>query len=551
MRGGAALARGTDLRGALVPALTRNWRTLLWATPAVLALLYGIVVLVEFRSIIEQVYSSSDSAAAVVLAHLAGEAPSGAQVVLGNHAYYEEYLFLRWTSGLPFYRQLWEVAPLLWSLFGLALLGWSVWRAFGRFAAVLVSSALACVGAFGRLVFFTFDWHGLSAVHTIVIGAALVWLTPRAASLGWWRLAGLAVALGAVGILPAASDQLFLFWALIPLLVTCLAIAWRGAGPIRARMAVFGIVCAAVSLAGGALVAHEMRVGGVTAFPFGFTLVAASSVINNIVLTFESYMNIGGGDFFGAGPSLTAYSLFASGALVVAAFVAVLVEARRRAASAPPRPPGGDPLVGVRFAYVVYWTACLVTTTIVYISTSAPVDVNGGRYILGGYVAIGALLAPLAARGLGARLAVTACVCVFALSAIFQALEQTFTVGGATANSQQTNELLRYAQREHARYGYAGYWDAVELTWAMRFKAQVYPVYECNGATLCPFPTVHISTWYTTHPRARSFLIVNPTQFAPTVVSVDPALGSPIATTTIGTLTVYVFPYNIDTKLGG
>ena len=529
-------------------AIARNWRTLLWATPALCALVYAVVVLAEFRSIITSIYLSSDTAAAPVLAHLAGGAPAGTQIVLGNHAYYEEFLFLRLTNGLPGYRQLWELAPMLWSVCGLGLLGWAVWRVFGRFPALLAVSALLCVGSFGRLVAFTFDWHGLTVVHVIVIAAALVWLVPRAASLSWRRVVALAVGLGLIGVLPAASDQLFVFWGLVPMVVTGFALAWRGAGPMRARMATFGVVSAVVSLVGGALVAHAMRSGGVTAFPFGYTLVPAASVLNNILLSFESYMYIAGGYFFGLGHTFGAWAVVASGVLTLAALVFVVIEVRRRVALASPRMAGGDPLVGERFAYVVFWTTCLFVATAVFLLTSAPVDVNGARYILAGYVAIGALLPLLVNRGLGWRLALAAGVSVFAIGAIYQASTQSFT---NTALSQATL-LARYARAQHVTYGFGSYWDADYLTWTTRFKLQVYPVVECTPTHgLCIFRTVYISSSYIPRPHTRSLLIVDPTQIAPTITAVDPALGPPVSSTTIGSLSVYVFPYDIAAKLAG
>jgi hypothetical protein len=535
-----------------VGLIARNWRTLLWAAPALGALIYGVVVLAEFRSIIEQIYLNSDAAAAPVLGHLAGQVPSGARIVLGNHPWYEEFLFLRLTDALPDYRQLWDVAPMLWSLFGLAALGWSAWRTFGRFAAMIVVCALVCAGAFGRFAFFTFDWHGLSAVHTVLIGVALVWLAPRAAALSWWRIVGLAIGLGLIGVLPAASDRLFLYWALIPTVVTVLAIAWRGAGPMRARMAAFGIVSVGVSLAGGALVAHLLRSADVTSFPFAFTLVPATGVVNNILLTFESYMYLAGGYFFGASTGLSGLALLASGTLEVAALVFVLAEVRRRVARAAPRPVGGDPALGARFTYVVFWTACLVTTTAVYLLTSAPQDVNGARYILAGYVAIGALLALLATRGFRWRLVVTAAVSLFAISGVYQTLQLSFAVTPPTPGAAEAGRLLRYAREEHVSYGYGGYWDAMALTWETKFALQVYPVYECAPATngLCPFPDIEISSWYTAHPHARSLLIVDPSQQSPSVVGPDAAFGTPVASTTIGDLTVYVFAYNLNTALG-
>jgi hypothetical protein len=131
-------------------ALLRNRSTLIWGLPALLALAYLIAVLANFSSVITSINMDSDAVVAPVLAKLLGEAPGASHVVLGNHPYYEEFLFLRATAGLPFDRQLWEVAPMLWTLLGAGVLAWSIRRAFGGFAALLAVSALICLGRLGR-----------------------------------------------------------------------------------------------------------------------------------------------------------------------------------------------------------------------------------------------------------------------------------------------------------------------------------------------------------------------------------------------------------------
>ena len=45
--------------------------------------------------------------------------------------------------------------------------------------------------------------------------------------------------------------------------------------------------------------------------------------------------------------------------------------------------------------------------------------------------------------------------------------------------------------------------------------------------------------------------VVDPAQTAPTIIALDPAFGRPISSTTIGSLSVYVFPYDIAAKLSG
>src|SRR5579859_1678653 len=116
---------------------TVGWRRLLLRLPALLAAGYVVVLLVDFSPVISAINTYGDAVIAPVLGRLAGQAPPGSHVLLGHHAYYEEYLFLRATAGLPFYRGLWEVAPALWTLLGFGLLGWAAWRTLGRFAALV------------------------------------------------------------------------------------------------------------------------------------------------------------------------------------------------------------------------------------------------------------------------------------------------------------------------------------------------------------------------------------------------------------------------------
>src|SRR5947209_3567066 len=244
------------------PGLTitvERWDGLMWGAPLLFALVYLIVLLISFSSVITSINLYGDAIIAPVLAKLAGQAPASSQVLLGHHAYYEEFLFLRATAGLSFYRQLWDVAPLLWTLLGVGMLAWSARRALGGFAAVLTASALICLGALGRYSFFIFDWHGLTVVHTILIGCALVWLAPRADRIGWRSLVTLGVAVGSISSLPAASDVLFLFWALIPMVVAALLISAKSTARGRWTPLAFVLIIVVVSLLVGSEIAHVMR----------------------------------------------------------------------------------------------------------------------------------------------------------------------------------------------------------------------------------------------------------------------------------------------------
>jgi hypothetical protein len=536
-----------------------SWRRLLLISPALLALVYLVVLMRDFNPVITSINMHGDVVIAQVLGKLAGEAPPGSQVLLGHHPWYEEYLFLRATSGLSFYYQLWEVTPFLWTLAGFALLGWAAWRALGPAAALLTTSALVCLGDLGRFIFFAFNWHGLTVFHTIVVAAALLWLAPRAADIGWVALCALAALLGVIDALPMASDALFPFWALIPMCCAAGLMGYRNVGRARWTPLVFAVLTVAVSLIAGQLVAHLVRASDVVTIPFPYTLVGSiKTAVNYLEELLTGWMNLGGGGFFGMPVNLRGLATLASGVLILAALVLGLWEARRLATgarwarqsteglvSAADR---GRPRASARLAYVSFWASSLLLQVIVFIATSVPKTKTGSvRYALAGYVAIMALMPLLARRGPVWRWAVTAGVCVFALSAIFQLARQPYHPYGPYPGPPQAALVLRFARAHHVDYGYASYWDGQDLTWLTRFKLRIYPVQTgCGPQGLCA-TTSRISSWYLPRAGTRSMLIADSAQKG--VQSIPSQLGQPVASTHIGSLTVAVYPYDIASRL--
>jgi hypothetical protein len=522
----------------------------LWALPALFAAVYLIVLAVSFGQVITSINLYGDAIIAPVLGKLIGQAPAGSHVVLGHHAYYEEFLFLRATSGLPFYRQLWEVAPLIWTLIGVGLLTWSARRSLGGFAALLTASAVLCLGTLGRSSFFTFDWHGLTVIHTIFVGAALVWLIPRADRIRWPGVIALGVALGLISALPMASDVLFLFWALIPMLIAAAAVAWRSEGPGRWTPLAFAAITAVVSLLAGAEIAHILRAGGVTATQPPYTFVSsAAMVVNNVEVLFEGYMALGGGYFFGMPINLVGLLVLVSGILIVAAIVLGLIEVRRMTVAY--RKPSGAAVPATRRAYVAFWASSLVIQAIVFVVTGIPkFNTGSSRYALAGYVAVMALFPLLARRGPRWRAAVTAGVCAFALSSIVQLAQQPFAAFGRYPTPSVAARVLQFARTYHVQYGYAGYWDAPDLTWLTRFDLKIYPIESgCGPHGICPTAPARIDTWYVPRPGTRSMLIADSAVTG--VASIDPRLGAPLASMHIGTLTVAVYPFDIASKFSG
>ena len=526
---------------------------LAWAIPALLAGVYVIVLLTNFTSVITSINMYGDGVVAPVLAKLFGQSPAGSQVVLGHHAYYEEWLFLRATAGLSFYRRLWEIAPVLWTLGGIAMLAWSARRALGGFAAMITASALICLGTLGRYSFFTFDWHGLTVIHTILVGCSLVWLAPRAGRISWGAVATLGVLLGLLSALPASGDVLFVFWALVPMAIAALVISSKSSGRARWTPLAFAAITVAVTLVFGAVLAHVMRSNGVTATPPAYSFVGSGTIaIHNVEVLFEGFMALGGGYFFGTTVNLLGVLVFASGILVLVAIFVGLLELRRLAAqtrTVPARTPataGGSSL-----AYVSFWGSSLLVAAAVFVITSVPkVTAGSSRYALAGYVAIMALVPLIARRGPRLRLLLAAGASVFAISSIVQLAHQPFAPFGRYPTPTVADRVLQFARAHDVSYGYAGYWDAPDLTWLTKFKLKIYPVQRrCGPRGICAMSAAYINTWYRPRPGTHSLLIAD-SAFAP-VRWIEPRLGRPSAVMYLGTLTIAVYPYDIASTFSG
>jgi hypothetical protein len=537
-------------------APSRSW--LLLAIPALLAGAYLIVLLVDFTPVIDSINTYGDAVIAPVLGKLAGQAPPGSQIVLGHHPYYEEYLFLRATAGLSFYRALWTVAPFLWTLLGFGLLAWSAWRALGRVAAVLTTSALLCLGTLGRFMFFSFNWHGLTILHTILIACALVWLTPRAAKIAWWRLVGLAVALGAVSALPASSDVLFLVWGLAPMAIVALLLCYLGRGRERWTPVVFTLITVLVSLAGGALIGNAMRANRVISKPFSVHLIhSVGKAFHYVKLLAESLIAVGGGNVTAPLHGFLRYPKLINGVLLLLAFglavcgaVLAARRARRHARRSDVRDRGPlSPAQRRTAAYVTFWTSSLVVACLAYVSSNVPkLTSASARYALAAYVAAMALFPLMALLGPRWRRWISAGVCAFIVTVTVEMAVKPFVEFGPYPTPNVASRVLAFARAHDVKYGYASYWDGPAITWFTDFRLQLYPVTDgCPRYVFCRFQTARINSWYRPRPGTRSMVIGDSALAG--VNSVSRLLGRPLATTRIGSLILAAYPYDVAPRL--
>jgi len=161
-------------------------------------------------------------------------------------------------------------------------------------------------------------------------------------------------------------------------------------------------------------------------------------------------------------------------------------------------------------------------------------------------------------RGLGWKLAVSAAASVFALSTLYQFPSDLKEMGAGYQSAKVANAVAAYAKRERVAVGYGDYWNSIDLIWNSDFKVDIYPIQACvpsarrgNRFDLCTFTGISISGWDKPRAGVRSLLVIHATarQAARQIHRGDRALGPPIASTRIGTLMLYVYPYDIAAKL--
>ena len=554
----------SQIRAAFdVPAPSRAW---LWWTPCVLGGLYALTILVHLHAIVYAVGLSSDSDIDAVLAHMSIHMPAGSQLTTGDFPHYETMAFALLTRSLPFYRQLWELAPVIFAAIGLGAVVWSVWRAFGRWPAVLVASVLTCfsgggvatVAAGGLATVFAFDAHANSVITAAVCGAGLVWILPRIGALPVWKIPAAAAALGVLGGLPLAGDDLYLAWGLGPTLVVIALAAWRGPQNVAARVLAFGVLAVAVTGLTSLCFAAAMRHAGVHGFTQSYHALVRFTTPGGLVTNFETML--------WALPSLTASSFFGktltprselellNASLVFAALFAVAWSVRKQVAGSLPRVgDGGQPISG-RFIHTAFWTTTLGLGLLIFLIGSPAPWTTDGRYLLGPYVAVAALLPLLVERGLGWKLIVTAAASLFVFSTLYQFPIDLREMRAGYQSASVANAVAAYAKHERVAVGYGNYWNSIDLIWNSDFKVDIYPVQNCEYALsrknppyqLCTFTGISISDWNKPRSGVRSMLVVNPT--AAGVQKRWAALGTPIASTRIGGLILYVYPYDIAAK---
>jgi hypothetical protein len=315
----------------------------------------------------------------------------------------------------------------------------------------------------------------------------------------------------------------------------------------------FGLSSLGVTVITSLIFAAIMRGQGIRGFGPSYheflTFTSASGLIRNISTLLRALPSLTAGNFYGRTVTTRSELEVLSAGLVFAALTAVVWSVRRRVANALPRAAGGGDVVGERFVHTTFWTTILAAGLIVFLIGSPNPFTTDGRYLLGPYVALAALLPLMLERGLGWKLIVTACVSLFAFSALYQFSSGVKEIATGYETVGTAREVASFAKQEDVAVGYAYYWNSIDLTWESDFKVNVYPIQRCAHIhrALCTFSEISMSNWDEPHGNVRSMLVLNPK--ARMVRRVEKAFGAPIAKAHAGNLVLYAYPYDIATKL--
>ncbi len=523
----------------------RHWR---WAAVP-LGVLYLVLLAARLRGILATSNLDADAVSGPVIGELFGYAGPDANVVLGTFGWYSTLLFELGTKWLPLHRQIWELAPYAMALTGFALSAWSVWQTAGRWAAAVTAVLLVCTAPQTLHLLLSMTQHAPDWFCCAVLAAFLVLLERRASTLRPALLGSLAVVVGVIVGVNAASDVLVAIAGLGPFVLAVLlsyALA-RSRNTVRAVQ----ITLAMLVVAGASWAITDVVMSALNVAPqagAGITKLAPLDQLGrNFRLWWQSIAVLGNGDFLNRGLSFSSALAAVSAAISIVAVVllprAAWKELRRRADAA------DWPAAPARLALVVFWSSSAILLTGAFLISANPVDIHADRYLVGLLFAAASVVPVLAVGRAPKEAAVLLGTCVFALSAITSMLQ-----GASTRNPQRfpstalANQVASVAAAHHLQFGYASYWDAAAITWASKLRVRVFPVSVCDqNQRLCRFDLHTISSWYTPRPRAKTFLLIDPAQ--PLVRGPTPDLGHPAAVYHVGRIVMYVYPYDLAGKI--
>ncbi len=460
---------------------------------------------------------------------------------------------MRATSGLPGYRALWEVAPIVSGLLGGVGVAACAWWVLGRFAGLATGVVLLAASEAQRGILYVPESHGLIVLHLAALCGGLLFVQRRAFS---GRLTPRALALVGVPLViftgAGFTDQLLLVSGLGSLILAPL-LCWRRLGSPQWRaVSLFALAVGVLSGAVALLLNHVMQEEGVVHALFPINFVGSEAVLTGLQNLLTTLASLGGGSFFGTPASGTDLLTFGAGALTLLALAAILRMLWGWSTTVGRQPEPHAPQAASRELFIAFWGSTLVLVLAVFALTGVSASAGNGRYLVGAWAALAALLGILCTTS-GARAVVLVGVAAFGALNVHAELSTSIPPTGPGPGLAVAGQIERFVVAHGASVGYGGYWDSAPVIWETHLRVRLYPIDQCGTPQgWCPFGGAEISTWYTPRPHTRTFLLTDSRPGIQLEVTAPPAsFGHPIAQETLeGGLVLYVYDHDIAANLG-
>jgi hypothetical protein len=503
--------------------LTRRAALALRWLPALAGAAYVATVIALAPQLYEDNHWDSDVSGPLALAErLRGSGP----VYIPHYGEWTTFWWLLATRALPWHREIWTASGYALTLLGAVLVGWATWRVAGRWAGLTAAAASLIVGPFVLRSFLsTTGAHVTNPFGAAVLGVVLVLLTRTRSWLP-------AVVGGLIAGSFTASDGLLWFAGVAPF---ALAAALLARTTRRRDIGLRAGATLAITVAAFVATDAVMRALDFELAPASVGFDAVRDLPHNVVHLGRITALLGGANYALPGPyphepwrALVALLTFAA---VAAALLAVVKAPRDDA---------------VRRAYAAFWATAVILLGVVFVVTPNAADLGpkSVNYLLTLSFAAGAGLGLVAASSLRAQAVVAAGVATVAAVNIAGIVDGRAEVTGIVEIQKQAPKIMQTLEQRGVTRGYAGFWDAGNLSWQTGMRLAVSPVGNCGGE-LCANKFFTIRSWYEPN-GGPTFLLIDPTNafiHAPAFVS------QAAATYRFGLLVVYVFDDDIATHI--
>jgi len=351
-----------------------------------------------------------------------------------------------------------------------------------------------------------------------------------------------------------ASDFLVAATAMIPLAVTALLAGARRDRRCR-LLALSALTTIAVAVATAKLTSTTMGSLGYRTLPTPFRIAPFSELPGRAELLFKGLKALFNGYLGTAAPGVFHTPLgIASDIVMSAALLALLilgVRATIKLVSSGLRKHSASMQTPAQLAcslHIIYWASSAASACgAFWLAGEGPTTAHESYYatVIFSVAAVVPLTLSMGSRVRGLIVAGTSIFFAASLVGL-----TSNNINQITGPMKASSTITQIAQANHLQVGYSSYGDATGLTWGTHEHVVVRPVVECpnrGGANLCPGFQDYILSWYV--PRQRhSFLLIDAHE--PEIRGVPKGLGKPLAAYGFESMRMYIYPYDIASRLG-